>query len=161
VIRDAVLGDAGAIAALVSQLGYQTTTSAMQERLSAILTDDGYATFVAESRGAVVGVVGIRTGRYYEHTGSYAQLLVLAVDEAAHGRGIGRALVEAAEKWALGRGAQTIVAHSGRHRTEAHAFYERVGYAVTGLRFVKELGDAAQPAAGPVGGRMAKAQFER
>jgi GNAT superfamily N-acetyltransferase len=78
-------------------------------------------------------------GRDYVRSGWYAQLLVLAVDEKARRGGVGRKLVEAAEEWARERGADVMIVHSGRQRTGAHAFYERVGYEATGVRFKKKL----------------------
>jgi GNAT superfamily N-acetyltransferase len=143
-VRKAAVEDAVAMAPLMTQLGYPTTPVQMKDRLPALLADEGYATLVAEHEGAVVGLIGVRMGRYYEREGLYAQILVLAVDEEAQGQGIGRKLVEAGEKWALERGAQAVLVNSGRQRTESHAFYESVGYASTGLRFVKALTEPAK-----------------
>jgi GNAT superfamily N-acetyltransferase len=138
-IRDAVIGDAEPIGRLITELGYSTTTAAMADRLSAILKDSGYVTFVAERDAEVVGVAGAALGRYYEKDGLYSRLVVLVVSAEARGLGVGRQLVEAVERWSADRGARDVVVNSGLQRGEAHAFYERCGYSRTGFRFVKRL----------------------
>jgi GNAT superfamily N-acetyltransferase len=138
-IRPAVPADASRTADLLTQLGYPSSAAEVEERLARILADEQYGTFVAEIDRTVVGVVGIRVGSYYEKNGLYAHLLVLVVDERQRGSGAGRALVEAAERWALERKARAVLVNSGIQRRDAHRFYERLGYRTTGVRLVKEL----------------------
>jgi GNAT superfamily N-acetyltransferase len=64
---------------------------------------------------------------------------VLAVSSQSRGSGIGAELVTALERWAVSRGARDIIVNSAFRRTRAHAFYERLGYAGTGVRLVKRL----------------------
>ena len=139
VIRDAVIGDAEQVGRLITELGYPTTAEAMRDRLTAILSDPGYATFVADTDGDVVGVAGAALSRYYEKDGLYCRLVVLAVSSTARGMGIGGQLVQAIESWSAARGAREVVVNSGMHRGEAHRFYERCGYSRTGFRFIKQL----------------------
>ncbi|MBW4542314.1 MAG: GNAT family N-acetyltransferase [Myxacorys chilensis ATA2-1-KO14] len=138
-IRNACLDDSPAIACLMSQLGYLTFPDEMKERLVAILVDPSYMTFVAEYQKEVVGVIGVGVGRYYEKNGTYGRLLALAVDEKWRSRGIGASLVAEAERWLKKRKVTSIVVNSGKQRSAAHRFYERLGYEETGLRLVKLL----------------------
>ena len=139
VIREAMISDAEEVAELITELGYPTTSQAMRERLSRILTDPGYATFVAEMDGQVVGVAGAALSWYYEKDGLYSRLTVLAVSSTARGLGLGRQLVQVVESWSAAKGAFEVFVNSGLHRVEAHVFYERCGYARTGFRFVKQI----------------------
>lgn len=112
-IRDAVIGDAGPVAELITELGYPTTSEAMRDRLAMILADPRYATFVADRGGSVIGVAGAALGRYYEKDGLYAQLVVLAVSSSARGLGIGARLVETIEAWSSSRGARDALGGAG------------------------------------------------
>lgn len=134
------MGDAEQVAQLITELGYPTTFEAMRDRLSTILADPSYATFVADAGGDVVGVAGAAFSWYYEKDGMYSRLLVLAVSSTTRGLGIGGELVQAVERWAIAKGAREVVVNSGLHRSDAHRFYERCGYSRTGFRFVKQLG---------------------
>ncbi len=138
-IRDAVESDTPHIAALVTELGYPTTEPEMKNRLAIIGDDSNIRTLVAQVGDVVVGVAGVGLEPYYERNGAYGRLLALSVAESYRGKGVGRALVNAAEAWLTAQGATTIVVNSGDHRKDAHRFYERAGYKPTGIRFVKEL----------------------
>jgi GNAT superfamily N-acetyltransferase len=138
-VREAILADASAIAVLITELGYPTTPAEMRGRLSGLLEDPGYVTFVAELDGSLVGVSGGAISRYFEKDGMYACLVALAVAAAHQGLGVGSALVDAVERWATAKGAVDIVVNSGSHRGEAHLFYKRQGYRITGVRLVKPL----------------------
>jgi GNAT superfamily N-acetyltransferase len=52
----------------------------------------------------------------------------LVVSKAHRGRGIGRALMAHAEKWAIERGCRIVHLRTNLKRAGAHAFYERLGY---------------------------------
>lgn len=138
-LRPAILEDAGAIAALMIQLGYPTSTADMQARLAPILQEPKQITLIAEIQGTVIGMIGAGIGHYYERNGSYGRIFTIVVDEAHRGQGIGSALVAAAEGWLMERGVISIIINSGTHRQEAHRFYQRRGYGETGIRLVKFL----------------------
>jgi N-acetylglutamate synthase-like GNAT family acetyltransferase len=138
-VRTAIMGDAEQVSQLITELGYPTTLEAMRERLSRILTDPNYATFVADRDGDVVGVAGATLSWYYEKDGMYSRLAVLAVSSTARGLGIGGQLVQAIEAWTTAKGVREVFVNSGLHRGDAHRFYERCGYSRTGFRFVKQL----------------------
>ena len=138
-VREATLGDADSIAALVTHLRYPTTRDEMAERLRGILSDPTYVAFVAERNSGVLGLSGGSLHRYFEKNGLYARLVVLVVSDAVRGLGGGRALVRAVEQWAASLGARELFVNSGTQRSEAHGFYERCGFRITGVRLTKTL----------------------
>jgi ribosomal protein S18 acetylase RimI-like enzyme len=145
-LRAATLQDAPELAGLLGQLGYPTMPAEMRERLRHILPDPDYSTVVAEISGKVVGLVGVRQSYYYEHNGSYGQIVVLVVDQAWRGQHLGQHLLAEAERWLQNQDIQVVLVNSGTARTEAHRFYHQQGYQTTGLRFVKVLvHQAGQP----------------
>ena len=111
----------------------------MYMRLESILGDHDYHTLVACDGDQIVGLVGTRVGPLYESDDLYGQIMVLAVAGGRQRGGIGRMLMQAAESILIQRGARVSVVTSGNHRTDAHAFYEKNGYAFTGRRYKKSL----------------------
>jgi predicted N-acetyltransferase YhbS len=138
-IRDAAGADSAQIARLVTELGYPTSAAQMQRRLQAILQDRDYDTLVACDGNQVVGFIGTRLGSLYEDDERCGQIMALAVTAGHRRRGVGRALVAAAEARLLGRGIRLVVVTSGNHRADAHAFYESGGYTFTGRRYKKAI----------------------
>jgi GNAT superfamily N-acetyltransferase len=139
-LRAARMKDAAHCATLVTMLGYPTQPDQMERRLAAILAAERSVTLVAEhADGGVLGLAGASLGWYYEKDGTYARLNVLVVAEGLRGAGIGRALVQAIEAWAVSHDAGDIVVNSASHREAAHGFYAALGYRITGVRLVKAL----------------------
>jgi GNAT superfamily N-acetyltransferase len=90
-----------------------------------MLTDDDMRTWVVEEHGEVVGftMADARTGTVY----------ALFVKPGAHGRGRGRALLEAAEDFLFTAGWETIWLQTGREPgNRAHGFYRAAGWHLVG-----------------------------
>jgi GNAT superfamily N-acetyltransferase len=132
-IRPAASRDASALADLSGQLGYPSPHAQVERRLREILADSGHAVFVAENspaRGAdsaLAGWVHVYIERTLE-SDCTAELGGLVVEESRRGFGVGRLLMERAERWAQGAGCSTVTVRSNVVRTGAHAFYRRLGY---------------------------------
>lgn len=141
IIREYRLEDLEALTALMGDLGYPTDINNMQNRLERIHSTPMYYTFVAEEAGSVVGMIGVRLVYYYEDDGLAAQIAALVTKREHQGKGIGRALVQFVEDWALEKGAAVLFLTSGikEERKKAHEFYKAIGFDITGYRFVKKL----------------------
>jgi len=142
-IRPAENSDAPMLAELMTQLGYPTRTAEMEMRLDTILKHPGYRTFVAVIDGRVSGMIGTAVMLSHEHNSPSGRILALVVSEKARGRGVGRALLAAAEADFAARNIRRLALNTRFHREEAHLFYEKLGYNKNGFRFVKELGPLA------------------
>jgi GNAT superfamily N-acetyltransferase len=81
------------------------------------------------------------TGERHGHLG------ILAVAAAAEGRGVGRALLDATERWARGRGFRLLTLNVFADNQRAREVYERAGFAPDTVRYAKLL-DAAPGGAG-------------
>ena len=114
-------------------------TSEMEMRMETILANKNYATFVAVSGGKVCGMIGTLTGYTYEHNSPSAKILALVVSDKMRGRGVGEALIAAAEKDLAQRNIRRVAVNARFERTRAHKFYEKLGYSKNGSRLVKEL----------------------
>ena len=140
-IRDARPDDAPAMAVLLDQLGYPAPAATIAARLGAY-RDAGEVALVAARGADVVGLATVHVTPVLHRPTPVGRLTMLVIAEHERGRGVGRALVEAAERAVAARGCALIEVTSNRARTDAHAFYERLGYEPTSVRFKKSLDDA-------------------
>jgi GNAT superfamily N-acetyltransferase len=138
-VRPATTADADCVAALMTALGYPTTPEQMAARLTRILGDDDYRTWVADAGGTVVGTIGTRTGPLYEFDEPYGQIMVLVIADGHRRTGAGGLLLRAAEASFAERGVRVAVVTSANRRADAHGFYEKHGYAFDGRRYKKPL----------------------
>lgn len=81
-----------------------------------------------EDDGSIAGVVRVGVEGEVGHFG------MLAVAPGRQGVGLGRTLVEAAERWCRERGAATMTLEIASPRSELPRYYERLGYRVCGTR---------------------------
>ena len=126
--------DIAAVADLSGQLGYPTTperTAANFYRIRQVSKVQPTEILVAESVAdhTVVGWVHVCMPADLVKSG-VMEIWGLVVASTHRGSGYGRALMHAAETWAMAHGCAEIRFRSGSHRTEAHAFYERLGYRI-------------------------------
>lgn len=138
-VRGAELKDALELALLMCELGYETKGAEMEARLKLILSNPAYKTFVAVINGSVCGMIGTVTYPSYEHGDPGGRILALVTASAARRSGIGRALIETAEKDFAQRGIKRVALNTQLTRDDAHKFYESLGYERNGWRFVKHL----------------------
>lgn len=133
--------DAPAVAELTSQLGYPATYSEIQQRFDRIQFEAGHALLVARtSSGTPCGWIHLRPELSLE-TGSKLEVAALVIDEKLRGLGIGAKLMSAGENWAQKNGSRIVHLRSNVIRSDAHRFYERLGYQLkkTSHLFEKEL----------------------
>ena len=70
-----------------------------------------------------------------EHPSPWCQLETVVVDGSHRRRGIGQALVEAAETRALAEGCEGVMLTTAEHRADARQFYETLGYEISGVKY--------------------------
>ena len=131
-IRDAESNDAPELAVLMRELGYETKRTEMETRLSLILSNPAYKTFVAVMDGCVCGMIGTFAYPSHEHDDPSGRILALVTLSAARRRGIGRALIATAEKDFVRKGVTRVALDARVTREDAHKFYESLGYEQTG-----------------------------
>ncbi len=120
--------DVEAVAALSGQLGYPATDVEIARRFAGIAARPDAGIFVsADASGRVVGWVHVYRVQLVE-TDDHAEIGGLVIADGMRGRGVGRSLLEAAEAWAAQIGCRTMRVRSQAFRTEAHGFYEHLGY---------------------------------
>lgn len=119
--------DINCVAGLVTELGYPATDAEIARRFAQLDGRDDQALLVAEDHGEVIGWMQIVAYPYLE-TDESAEIRGLVVADGHRSRGIGLALISAAEAWAARHGCHTLRVRSNITRGRAHAFYERHGF---------------------------------
>src|ERR1700677_3617834 len=129
--RQALPSDAGALAELMSALGYPVTPEVLWLRIERMQPMDR-RTFVAEVDGEIAGFAGCSMQLIYESDLPMCWIMAFSVASRFRRRGVGRALLGEIERWCRARGVSDIKVNSGEHRADAHAFYEACGYECSG-----------------------------
>ena len=145
-ITDGRIEDAAAIARLSGELGYASDADLTARMLGQMNASPNYRVMVARSADALLGWVAVEH-RLSLESGDSAELTGLVVTAAARQRGVGRALVAAAEAWARGRGFSVLRVRSSISRAESHPFYAALGFQRSKTQHVY-----AKPLALPAGG---------
>lgn len=102
---------------------------------------DNTATIVVavDSNGAILGYVHLKAMADDVLGCDVGYLSIIAVAEAAAGKGIGRSLMSAAELWAKERNCPALVLDVFASNRTARAFYAGQGFAEDSLRLRKPL----------------------
>lgn len=142
-VRNAEPGDAAEIVALARAVAGEPegwlladaqwrSVSAERRYVRALRRNPDGAVLLAELDGAIVGRLSIT--RDLHPSSSHVADLGLMVAAAHRRRGIGTALLEAAEQWARQAGVSKLELHVFPHNEPAIALYERLGYTREGHR---------------------------
>ena len=126
-LRPAVAGDAETIAALLTDEGYPAGPSDIGERL-ARFEEPNARVVVADVDGEVLGFIALHAVPRFEHGDRFVRIVALVVDSGVRERGIGRLLMDEAERFGREAGAAFVEVTAGHHRPDARHLYESLGY---------------------------------
>lgn len=142
-IREATPADAAEVIRLFTQLGHPQPEASAESRLAAFYDAGDRILVAVDSRSGhertLLAATTLHITPEIHRPGPIGRMTAVVVDEPARGRGIGRALIEAAEKYFVEHGCAMVEVTSNKKRLDAHRFYERLGYTGTSFRFAKEL----------------------
>lgn len=143
IVRAASPADFNRVTDLLEELGRTPVTPdtrvATRTLYEAQVADPDAAHLVAEDGGAIVGFCSLHYRGRLNNVTQQAWIPDLIVDPGARGRGVGRALLEEAERRARGRGCHDLMLESGAERTDAHRLYGSFGMDSLGMFFRKVL----------------------
>jgi GNAT superfamily N-acetyltransferase len=126
-LRAAQPGDADRIATLFTDEGYPSGPSDILERLGRFGSAESRV-IVAESGGEVLGFIALHAIPRFEHSDRILRIMALVVEAGVRERGIGRLLMEDAERVGTELGAAWSEVTAGHHRPNARRLYEELGY---------------------------------
>jgi len=127
IIREMTADDAKAVNILSKQLGYPLSIEQTLQNIHAILESKDHTAFVAEYENKIVGWIGASQAIMIEVM-PHCEINGLVIDQDHRGMGIGKLLVDKVKQWAREKNNSKIGLHCNVKRTEAHLFYEHLGF---------------------------------
>ncbi len=152
-IRSATAADGDAMLALMPRLSeFEIPESRNPEHLwrddAALLrkwiagdADDCLVHVAEDDGGVILGLTLVRLRPEALSHEPSAHLEAITVAKEAEGKGMARALLDAAEEEAERHGAKTMTLHVISTNTRARRFYERSGYDGEMIRYIKPIAD--------------------
>lgn len=137
-IRKATVSDANAVAELAAQLGYPLSIAIILDSLTKLLNGADECVMVAVIENKVIAWIHFGSTVCLESK-PFAEIKGLVVDEKFHGQGIGKALVQKAKLWAIGKGVSKLRVRTQMKRAQAHEFYKRLGFSETKTQKVFDM----------------------
>lgn len=145
-IRPAEAADLPAIVAMLADDPLGATRESpddltpYQQAYARIAADPHQHLVVAESAGRTVGTLQLTVIPGLSHRGGTRALIEsVRVDTSARGTGLGTALIEWAVEHSRSLGADLVQFTSDATRTDAHRFYERLGFTASHVGFKLKL----------------------
>jgi len=140
-IRKYTEEDLESVTELMADLGSPSGIEEMKERIRLIELQSNYFTFVATINEKVVGMIGVRQNYTYTSNKVKTQISALVTKKEYQGQGIGKALISFIQDWTRSNGSDFLYLTSGikEERRNAHEFYKKSGFEITGYRFVKRI----------------------
>ena len=143
-VRAARRDDFEAVTALLEELGRPAVTAATREECRAVYEDqvvhpDAHHIVAEDDAGAVVAFCSLHFRGRLNWPSAEAWVPDLLVTDRARRAGVGRALLDEAQRRARERGCHGLQLESGSQRAEAHHLYRRFGMRDVGKSFHKVL----------------------
>lgn len=138
-IRGMAAADMPQVRTLLEQLGYVLDQTEVERRFRAVAEAQGHSLFVAEQEGQVIGLLHLYARPALDKPPEVI-VQALVVDEAARSTGVGRKLMAVAEQWTKEQGFLSVALSSNVARSEAHAFYQRLGYRIEVTSYLMRKG---------------------
>lgn len=109
-----------------------TSTQTLARHLEQVRRSENSVVIVAAQHGRLAGYVELAGGKFRRNRSTTH--VIIGVLAEASGTGVGTRLLEAAKRWAAGRGLRRIELNVMAHNHRAIALYERMGFVHEGRR---------------------------
>lgn len=125
------------------ELGYDIDLDIVKRQIKKLTDDSLHHIIIGYENKQTRKIIGFVHAELYEslYMDIGLNILGLAVDSNFQGQGIGKKLMSSIEEYALKNNISYIRLNSNARRTEAHKFYESIGYVCdkTQKRLIKKL----------------------
>lgn len=143
-LRNITIFDAQEIQSISNfELGYDVNLDIVKKQIRKLTNDNKHHIIIGFENEQTRKIIGFVHAELYEslYMDTGLNILGLAVDSNFQGQGIGKKLMSSIEDYALKNNISYIRLNSNVCRTEAHKFYESIGYVCdkTQKRLIKKL----------------------
>lgn len=143
-LRNITIFDAQEIQSISNfELGYDVNLNIVKKQIKKLTEDSLHHIIIGYENEQTRKIIGFVYAELYEslYMDTGLNILGLAVDSDFQGQGIGKKLMSSIEEYALKNNISYIRLNSNVRRTEAHRFYESIGYVCdkTQKRLIKKL----------------------
>lgn len=143
-LRNITIFDAQEIQSISNfELGYNVNLNIVKKQIKKLTEDSVHYIIIGYENEQTKKIIGFVHAELYEslYMDTGLNILGLAVDSNFQGQGIGKKLMSSIEEYALKNNISYIRLNSNVRRTEAHKFYESIGYVCdkTQKRLIKKL----------------------
>ena len=143
-LRNITIFDAQEIQSISNfESGYDVNLDIVKKQIRKLTNDNKHNIIIGFENEQTRKIIGFVHAELYEslYMDTGLNILGLAVDSNFQGQGIGKKLMSAIEDYALKNNISYIRLNSNIRRTEAHRFYESIGYVCdkTQKRLIKKL----------------------
>ena len=125
------------------ELGYDVDLDIVKKQIKKLANNNKHHIIIGFENEQTRKIIGFLHAELYEslYMDIGLNILGLAVDSDFQGQGIGKKLMSSIEEYALKNNISYIRLNSNVRRTEAHKFYESIGYVCdkTQKRLIKKL----------------------
>ena len=111
----------------------------LHDALTGVLLHSAILVAELSPGGERAGYVFATTRHDYFTRAAHAHVEIIAVEPAAEGRGVARALMDAIEQWARRRGYRLATLNVFDRNARARALYDSLGYEIETVRYRKAL----------------------
>lgn len=143
-LRDITIFDAQEIQRISNfELGYDVDLDIVKKQIKKLTNNNKHHIIIGFENEQTRKIIGFVHAELYEslYMDIGLNILGLAVDSNFQGQGIGKKLMSSIEEYAFKNNISYIRLNSNVHRSEAHKFYESIGYVCdkTQKRLIKKL----------------------
>lgn len=119
--------DAEEVNRLSRQLGYPLSSEQTLQNITAVMQSKDHTAFVAVYENKIVGWIGAAYAIMIEVM-PHCEINGLVTDENYRGKGVGKLLIGKVKQWAKEKNIDKLSLRCNVKRTEAHLFYEHLGF---------------------------------
>jgi GNAT superfamily N-acetyltransferase len=139
-IREATPGDLGAVLEIYRDSGLDAEAGFGEDEARLVFEKmkayPSYAIYIAETDGTACGTFSLLIMDTIAHGGTPSGIVeAVAVNRSSQGKGVGKAMMRFAMKRCRALGCYKVMLCSNEKRTDAHKFYESLGFTRHGFSY--------------------------